>query len=130
MSTTLSKGYKLPQSGDKGSSFFPDLEFDIQRLNDHSHNGTDSAVLVGANVTATTVSLPSGSWVVSGNKFRQLVTMPVTPTAMQFDNYYPVFKNSSTGEVIHGVGVEKVSATTFYAYINDNTVSLTCYLLS
>ena len=131
MSTTLSYGYKKPQDGDKGSTFWDDLEFDIQRTNDHTHNGVDSAVLASGNVSATTQNILAASWVAHGSTglYRQLVTMPTSPTAMQFDNYYMMFRNTSTKNQMF-LSVEKVSATTFYVYINDNSVNVTIYYLS
>lgn len=39
---TLSYGYEKPQNGDTGDVFFPALERDIQRLNDHTHDGVNS----------------------------------------------------------------------------------------
>ena len=130
MSTTLSYGYKKPQDGDKGSTFWDDLAFDIQRTNDHTHNGVDSPLLVGGNTIATTQNIVAAGWVAtSGGTYRQLVTMPVVPTAMTFDNYWPTFKNTSTKQPMI-LGVEKVSGTTFYVYINNNTIDVTIYYLS
>jgi hypothetical protein len=130
VSTTLSYGYKKPQDGDKGSTFWDDLEFDIQRLNDHSHNGTDSALLASGNVTATTQAILAAGWVSQGGGlYRQLVTMPVLPTAMTFDNYWIVARDTTTKAQIYAA-IEKVSATTFYIYINDNSKDLTLYYLS
>jgi hypothetical protein len=61
MSITLSYGYKKPQTGDKGSSWFPDLEHDIQQLNDHTHNGVTSAKIPTTNISPVKYVL-SGSW--------------------------------------------------------------------
>ena len=38
----LSNGYKLPETGDFGDVWFPALEDNIQRINTHNHDGTDS----------------------------------------------------------------------------------------
>jgi hypothetical protein len=131
MSSTLSYGYKQPTNGDKGTSYFPDLNYNITRVNAHSHNGNDSAILKSGNVQATTQTITSGSWVsVGGGRYRQVVTMPTSPTTMMFDNYYPQFKITSTGEPIQGVGVEKIGANLFYVYVNDNTLNLTVLYLS
>lgn len=130
MSTTLSYGYKKPQDGDKGSTFWDDLEFDIQRTNDHTHNGSDSALLASGNVTTTTQNILAAGWVSQGSGYyRQLVTLPVSPTAMTFDNYFMVFRDTTTKNQMI-LAVEKVSSTTFYVYINDNTKDVTIYYLS
>lgn len=127
MSTTLTYGYKLPQDGDKGSTWFPDLAFDISRLNDHSHDGLNSAPISSINITSTTQALVSGSWVATANGiYRQLVTVPSGKT---YDNSVIIFRNTSTKSQMF-LGVEKVSATTYYVYINDNSVDVTAYYVS
>jgi hypothetical protein len=121
---TLSYGFKKPQSGDLGSVFFPALEDNFQQLNDHSHDGTDSALLSAASIDPTIRTISSGSWVlVSTGTYRQLVTLPGT---LQYDNVVATFRNSSTGHYYH-LTVEKAGANTFYVYINDNTVSLSVH---
>ena len=42
---TLSNGYQLPEDGDRGNVFWDGLEGNIQRLNDHKHDGADSEKL-------------------------------------------------------------------------------------
>jgi hypothetical protein len=123
----LSYLFKKPQSGDKGSVFWPALEDDIQQMNDHSHNGTNSARLASSSVTSSTQSVSSASWSAQGGgTYRQLVTMP---GSMLYDEYMIVFKHSTSKEQMF-LKVEKVSSNTYYVYINDNSVSLTAYYLS
>ena len=75
----LSHLFKKPQTGDKGSVFWPALEEDIQKMNDHTHNGSDSARIPSSSTTATTQSINSASWSsVGGGLYRQLITMPGT----------------------------------------------------
>ena len=125
MSQTLSNGYKKPQTGDRGSSFFPDLEFDIQRLNDHNHDGTNSELLTSAAMTAETATAASGSWVVSGARYRQSVSMPA---GMAFDDYQVLVKDSSGIQVL--AKIEKINASSFYVYTNLNTATYTIYFIS
>ncbi len=69
---TLSNGYKLPQVDDTGDTFFENLSFNIQRLNDHTHDGTDSERL-----TPTKQTLSAASWVfVDVDSYTLAVTMP------------------------------------------------------
>ena len=79
---TLSYGYKKPRSPDKGTIFWPALEFDIQQLNDHNHNGTNSAKLTAASSVVVTVSILNTGWgaALADGGFRQLVTLPGTVT--------------------------------------------------
>lgn len=127
MSTTLTYGYKLPQDGDRGSTWFPDLAFDIQRLNDHSHDGQNSAPINSINITSTTQNILAASWVATSDGiYRQLITVP---NGKLYDNSVIIFRNTATKSQMF-LGVEKVSATTYYAYINDNTVNVTAYYVS
>lgn len=123
---TLTYGYKKPETGDKGSIFFPALEFNIQRLNDHSHDGSNSQKLTAASVQGIGDTILAANWVaVAGQPgtYRQLVTMPPNT---EFDGYGLAFRIDGgllDGHEIHPV-VEKSSASTYYVYINDNTQTL------
>lgn len=111
---TLSKGYKKPQYPDTGDVWFPAMEQNIQLMNDHTHDGSNSQVLGSA-----TQVIASGSWVASpigGGSYRQLVTMPA---GFSFDQCALWFQ-LSTGEVVYP-SVERQSSTTYYIYTNDNT---------
>lgn len=121
---TLSFGFKKPQTGDK--QFWVWLEDNIQQLNDHTHNGTNSAKITSASVTATTQAISAAGWAVSGTGYRQLVTMPV---GLNYDEYIMVFRESVSREQMF-LGVEKVSATSYYVYCNDNTLDIIAYYVS
>jgi hypothetical protein len=127
MSTTLTYGFKLPQDGDRGSTWFPDLAFDIQRLNDHSHDGQNSAPINSLSIASSTQNILAASWVATSDGiYRQLITVP---NGKLYDNSVIIFRNTATKSQMF-LGVEKVSATTYYAYINDNTVNVTAYYVS
>lgn len=49
----LSYGYKKPQDGDTGDVFFPAIEDNIQRVNDHTHDGVNSAFIASQSPSAT-----------------------------------------------------------------------------
>ncbi len=117
---TLSKGYKKPQNEDTGDVWFPALADDIQLLNDHTHNGTNSAL-----IAITTQTFASGSWVaapIGGGLYRQLVTLP---SGFLYDSIQTDFR-LSTGELLFP-SVERASASTYYIYINDNSLTVTAY---
>lgn len=125
MSTTLSKGYKLPDTGDRGSSFYPDLEDNITLGNLHNHNGVNGEKINVKDLTVTSQTLASGDWGsdLGGSTYRQLVTLP---TGMTFNDMIPKFQVSGGGDdgiVIHPT-VVKASANTYYAYVNDNTIAV------
>lgn len=121
---TLSYGYKKPQTGDKGSIWFPALEDDIEQLNDHNHDGLNSEKLTAASITGVGQTITAASWVsLGGGNFRQLVT---TPANVNFDDYARNFVINNGSQAGHQIypSVEKVSNTTYYVYINDNTIDL------
>ncbi len=124
---TLSYGYLKPQDQDSGQEVFPALESNIQRLNDHSHNGVNAAVLAVSSVAVTTQSILSGAWVSNGAGYRQAVTIPASLTgatpAQTYDMLGIEFR-LSTGERVYP-RVEKISDSQYYVYVNDNTLNLT-----
>lgn len=122
MATTLSYGYKKPANGDRGAEFFPDLAADIQQVNDHAHNGVDSASLTTSSVVVTTQAIVSGSWnSEGGGLYSQTVTIGGT---LQYDAISMEFRITSTKHVIYPT-IEKVSSTSYKIYINDNSVGVT-----
>lgn len=123
----LSYFFKKPETGDKGSVFWPALEEDIQQLNDHTHDGVNSALLSPFAITAITQSLLAANWVAtSGGTYRQLVVMPGVAT---LDSHYVVFKDQTAATKQLFLETEKVGANTYYVYINDNSVDITAYYL-
>lgn len=126
----LSFGFKKPQTGDKGggvNGFWLALEADIQQLNDHTHNGSDSSLLSPNSINALTQTITSAGWVAFGTGYRQLVTMPGSAL---YDNFGMLFKDSTSKEIMHGIAVTKVSSNTYYVYCNDNSVGLTVYYVN
>lgn len=119
---TLTYGYIKPESGDKGSPLFTALEDNIQRVNDHDHDGTNSALLPAQNIAATTQAISSGAWVANGptGHYRQLVT---TPAGFTFDGTNIGFRTSGSSGVYVYPTVQRVTNTTYYVYTTDNTVS-------
>jgi hypothetical protein len=119
MATTLSYGYIQPQSGDKGSVWFPALNDNIQQLNDHNHDGVTSSLLPATSVAAATVSIPAAGWVADGTgRYRQDITVPA---GYNMDTFSILFK-LSTGEIILP-SISRLSATSFRIFGPDNTLS-------
>jgi hypothetical protein len=121
MAITLSYGYIKNQTGDKGSVFWPDLEFNIQRINDHSHNGVNSAKLSNASIDSATQTINAGAWVsVAGGTFKQTVTVPA---GVDLNKHLPRFKHDTSGELLF-LSVNILSDSQYEVFINDNTVAL------
>ena len=59
MSTTLSYGFIKPQSGDPMATWQSALESDVQQLNDHTHDGTNSALISAKSISTGTVTTTS-----------------------------------------------------------------------
>lgn len=117
---TLSYGFEKPQSGDVGSLFFPAMERNIQRTNDHNHDGVNSALIPSHNITSGTVTAQIVDWVSQPNGlYRQLITCP---TGWTYDDSVKEFRLTS-GDLVYLTAV-RVTSTTFYLYINDNTQSV------
>jgi hypothetical protein len=124
---TLTYDFEKPETGDKGDVFFPALEDNVQKLNDHTHNGVNSAKITSSSVTTTTQAILAAGWVSQGGgTYRQLVTMS---GSLLYNDYFINVKLTSSGHQVFPV-IEKVSANTFYVYINDNTLDLTLYYTS
>lgn len=132
MSITLSYGYKKPQTGDKGSTWFPDLEADIQQLNDHAHNGSNSAQIPSTNILCVKVSLSDPAfgqqaWTTeSPGKFYKEITIP---NDANYADVFVMIKNADGEQMF--LDVKKVDGNTkkFRVYSNDSGLSATAHIL-
>lgn len=121
MATTLTYGYIQPQNGDNGSVWFPALNDNIQQLNDHAHDGVDSALISASDIQKGSVTIASGSWASDGTgRYKQDVTCP---SGFNMDDFSVTFRISGD-DVIHP-GFERLTATTMRVFICDNTLTLT-----
>lgn len=122
MSTTTARGYRKPQSGDRG--WYSDLEFNIDRVDAHSHDGSDSVALPSSSITKSTQDVLAASWVSQGEgTFKQTLTIPTNYSWNDMQVRFYVNGGGMDGEEVI-LSVKKVSATTFDVYINDNTLAL------
>lgn len=116
---TLSNGYQKPQSGDRGTSLFTSLEDDIQRLNDHTHDGSNSNRLSGTSIIGVKQDI-AASWTAGSNGlYTQDITMPALIT---FDDYGMSFRLADGSHVFPTV--ERLSSTSYRLYLNDNTLAM------
>lgn len=117
---TLSKGFKKPQDGDKGSVFWDALEDDIQQLNDHTHNGANSSKLETSAVTAKIQEITASWGSISDGRYSKVVTLP---SGYLFDEIMISFRDWTTGNH-YSLQVDKVSSNSYRVYTNDNTLHL------
>lgn len=118
---TLSYGYKLPETGDKGAPLFTALEDNIERVNDHTHNGVNSSALPAQSIVGVTQTILAVDWVAFGAPgfYRQLVTLPA---GFDFDNVHISMRQ---GVNYCYATIERVSNTQYYVYTIDNTLDFT-----
>lgn len=118
---TLTHGFQKPQNGvDAGSAWFPAMEANIQKMNDHTHNLTDSAQLAVAST-----AILAANWAVApigGGLYYQTITMP---TGFLYDVTDMWFR-LSTGEIIFPT-IVRLTATTYNIFINDSTLNVTVF---
>jgi hypothetical protein len=121
MSTTLSKGYRKPSAGDRGT-WFTDLEHNIDRVNAHKHDNIDSERVESKDLATTTQAIASSAWGsdLGFSTYRATVTFPVGVT---YENHAIKFIDSSNGDQIYPT-VTKASSTTMHVDVNDNTLDL------
>lgn len=96
----LSNGYKLPETGDFGDVWFPALEDNIQRVNDHNHDGADSETLDATAFEGITQTVLAGSFAPSGDEF---VASGVTLAggSIDVDNKNIQFRDPTTKETMY-----------------------------
>lgn len=112
---TLSKGFKLPEDGDFGDVWFDALEDDIQQLNDHTHDGSNSAKLASTAVETTHQTVTSGSFASQGDGYyRATVSLPA---GTDYDTLQIVCRDPSTGDTVY-LRTAKLSDTQAYIYTN------------
>jgi hypothetical protein len=118
---TLSFGYKKPQTGDKGSIFWPALEFDIQRLNDHTHDGINSSKIPTTSIEAVNQVVLAANWGAGVNgTYAQTI---IIPSGVDLAKSYPVISDNTTGKILL-LSTQILSATQFTVTANDNTLNL------
>ena len=116
MSTTLTYGYVKPADGDRGSTFWDDLADDIQQLNDHSHDGSDSSLLISTSIIPVSNSVLVADW---GNLTNGIYRATVNcPAGVDYDDYPMAFRDSTGANVY--LSTEKINSTSFYVYSNSN----------
>lgn len=128
--STLSFGFKLPVTGDKGAPVFNALQDDINQVNTHDHDGVDSDRIDTFDLRRGSVSVTNSGWSASGQLYRKLVT---------FASGFSVANGSEWGKAsmkffLSGgtldkyevnPSIERVSDTTFYIYSPFNNQAYT-----
>lgn len=120
---TLTYGFKKPVDGDSADTWMTALEDNVTRVDGHSHNGVDSPLLDATAIAKFETTVAHASWSSQGGgMYRQTITVPAA--VLEFDDYDIFIFDTSTKERIFTT-VTRVSATTYYIYVNDNSLDLT-----
>lgn len=122
---TLSYGFKKPSAGDSGGVFFPALELNIQKLNDHTHDGLNTSKIQSTSISLVSAELLKTGWVAYNNGWRMEVDMPV---GKLYNNSFILFRDKNGHQLF--LDVEKISDAKYYVYCNDNTLDLTALYVS
>lgn len=129
--TVTTYGYRLMQAGDlaKGTNgWFPTQEFNVSRLDGHSHNGVDSALLQLNSFAPYTTTILAAGWSLdgAGPGYVQTVTVPVG--IAEVNNYMVKFVFTAPVGLIGQTApltYARQTATTYKLYCNDNTAAFT-----
>jgi hypothetical protein len=115
--TILSKLFEKPSSPTNGDLWWAAMERNIQYMNDHTHNGTNSQLIAG-----NTQAVSGAAWGadLGGGSYRQTITVP---SGINFDNNR-IEVRTSDGQMVYPT-IVKVSTTTFYIYTNNNSQGYT-----
>lgn len=116
---TLSYGFFKPETGDKGSVFFPKLELNWQRVNDHNHDGSNSALVSSAALSRVTQAILAAAWAGTPGDYAQIVAYPagvVKTTPVQI-------VDTVSNEIVYPKIVRGNTSMTIYS--NDNTLAVT-----
>lgn len=115
----LSNGFKLPETGDFGDVWFPALEDNIQRTNDHNHDGNNSSRLQASSIDAIVQNIISANFSPSGSEFVAPVTL--AGGNVDIDKKHVIFRDPTTKEPIY-LRYEKVSniqINVFSSYVGN-----------
>lgn len=122
---TSTYGTKLPENGDKGAVVFSAINTNTTLFRDHTHDGTDSAAIDALDITRSTMTLASGSWVATagGNGYKQTVTCPGSVTLAKVALRFRITSGSNIHEHIYPT-ILPASLTQFDVVVNDSSLNL------
>jgi hypothetical protein len=126
---TLTYGYRKPETGDRAKGaggWMESIAYDIERLNDHDHDGINSPLLPIDSFSPYTNSILAAGWVADGSGYYQDITVPTGLTELNNYNVKFIFTapGAKVGEVAY-LDYDRLTATTYRVYSNDNTSAFT-----
>lgn len=129
---TTPYGYRVPETGDpaKGTGgWYESVEFDIDRVDNHNHDGTNSRLLSPTAIPTSTVSILAAGWVADGPSYKQTVTMPgsvpeVNEVSVRFRQTAPAPEVGMNAQL----AFKRLSPTAVEVYCSDNTAEFVMVL--
>lgn len=120
---TLPFGVLQPQTGDRGSVFFPALEDNMDYLDSHTHSGIGGGAPIPAtNITPITQVLSAASWAAYlDGTYRQPVTVP---NGKAYSAVAITFRGTTDFET-YLLATDANTLTSYYVYTNDPTLTVT-----
>lgn len=129
--TLTTYGYKKPDSGDRAkgvTGWYAAYNFNVDRLNTHNHDGANSAFISPSAITPFSNTVLAAAWSVSGSGYKQTVTVPAGVADVA--NYILKFVFTAPAGVVGQNAYllwNRITATTYDLYCNDNTAAFTVY---
>ena len=114
MATPLSNGYILPEDGD--TNFWDTLEFNIDRVNSHAHNGTDGNPIDIQHLARNTATIDFADWEQIPSQQRWSVTIDL-PTGYNLSNSTPIFKSGAS--VVYPTFAANVDPLKLDVFVNN-----------
>ncbi|NJM54546.1 MAG: hypothetical protein HC841_00240 [Verrucomicrobiae bacterium] len=129
---TTPYGYRVPETGDaaKGiGGWYEAIEFDIERLDQHNHDGTNSRQLSSSAIPTSAVVIPAADWVVDGVGYKQTLTTPaavpeINDVSVRFYQTAPVAEVGKNAQL----SFTRLTATTVDVFCSDNTAAFVMVL--
>lgn len=135
---TLSYGFQKPETGDRGSVWFPAMEDNITQLNSHTHNGVNSPQIAANAFVKPSSTITSAQWTnLGGGSYSKVVTVPVeiSGAASPYNDilYYEMIVKINTAGSTYGDRIyptlERESSTTFTVIVNDPSLDLIIFYI-
>lgn len=123
MADTLSNGYKRSLNGE--TDWWTHYTFNIERVNDHTHDGTSSTKINTKDLTRHTQVVSNASWIIvsSGNHYSKNFTVPAGYDASQCVMTF--FDQADNVQIFPTV--TRVNATTFKLEVSEPLNILVVY---
>lgn len=126
MSTTLPFGRKLPTDGDRGSSWFDDLEANIALDDAHTHDGVTSPLLPSTSIGKTTTAIANASWAAVAGQigtFSQTIVLPSGITMLNMIPKFQINNGADLGDILY-LTMQQITATSYELFINDSSLDV------